>query len=685
MKKICLSFLFFSTLIFNVSIAQATTWYVRPTTGGTSTQCTGTTDAAYPGSGTAQACAVNSLYYLLKHHTDDTASTNSTGVVNSGAGIAASDTIIAGEPGSSPGSLEMGYEPTNIWAGCASAFPYGCYLDSLPSGTDSAHPTRLLGRQYNSGCVTKTQLWGNERLKYVLYEKSNSNIDIQCIEITDRSACVVFHPSGSTVDGFPVQCQRSTYPYGPWADTGLKIDTVNNLTMTNVDIHGLADRGMFGLRNGTTTLTNVTIDNNGWAGYDGDDGGAFGTLNYSGDQTWTNVSVEQNGCGERYPLQSTTLNSPLNIHNCFSQSQGGYGDGVGMPDMTITNWTVNNSTISHNVQDGWDQLHDHSTGTIKFYRSKVEGNGGNQFKSNNVHVYLENSLVIGNCGYFAGQAFTYTTGTFDHCRATGEAIISAMSGGATVSVANSTILSNGTDLIGVAGSGCDANSRIDLNNNIFYGGKTYLDNSSDVVYIYKGGADGNGSGTCGSSFTGVFEDYNIVYKTRNSNAGCVGAHDKCGVDPLFVGTIKQGPSPSPGYYTAADYYSQLTIQSSSPARNAGNTGVTLQGTSNDFNNYSRSPQYDIGGYEFGSTASCSAVGVACNVGGDCCSATCCSSVCSASSCGGGGAANGASCSVNSDCSSNQCCSGTCSASACVSATGCLIKFQTLAHGNFKCQ
>ena len=47
-----------------VSTALATTWYVR-TDGGTATQCTGTTDAAYPGSGNGQACAFNHPYWAL--------------------------------------------------------------------------------------------------------------------------------------------------------------------------------------------------------------------------------------------------------------------------------------------------------------------------------------------------------------------------------------------------------------------------------------------------------------------------------------------------------------------------------------------------------------------------------------------------------------------------------------------
>ena len=46
------------------SAQAATTYYVR-TDGGTPPQCTGRADAAYPGTGTAQACAWKSLHYAL--------------------------------------------------------------------------------------------------------------------------------------------------------------------------------------------------------------------------------------------------------------------------------------------------------------------------------------------------------------------------------------------------------------------------------------------------------------------------------------------------------------------------------------------------------------------------------------------------------------------------------------------
>jgi hypothetical protein len=46
--------------------SQGTTWYIRAD-GGTNTQCTGKTNAAYPGSGTNQACAFNHPFQMLNY------------------------------------------------------------------------------------------------------------------------------------------------------------------------------------------------------------------------------------------------------------------------------------------------------------------------------------------------------------------------------------------------------------------------------------------------------------------------------------------------------------------------------------------------------------------------------------------------------------------------------------------
>lgn len=606
-KKILLTLAFGLLLAGNVFAAN--TWYVR-SDGGTINQCDGTHNAPYSGTGFSQPCAVSSLYYIIRHDTDGSNNFQGTTLVAGG------DTVVVGDPGANPGQFMIGYNPSNIWAGCSSSYPYGCFLDSLPSGPDASHPTKLVGVQYATGCGKKTQLWGNERVKYVLKQAGGSNIDYECLDVTDHSACVYAHPSGASVDGFPVSCKTSAYPYGPWALNGIRTDSVTNLTMVNMDVHGLANRDWFAFRNGTTTLTNVLFNAAGLTDVDADPGSdnAGSPTNYTAGQVWHQVYVRHAGCGERYPLQNANISSTANLHNCFSQSQGGQGDGFGsaggggLLDQTITTWDIYDSDFSHNVQDGFDCLHCRGTGTIRMFRTTAEGNAGNPLKFNNNFVSFENGISIGNCGYFSGQAFTYNTGTFDHCRnATGDAIQFALGSGYTALVSNSSLLSNANGgVINLAGSGCDSSTHVTITNNISYAGSNFLfPGSSNPSYIYFNGSDGNGTGSCGNSFGGILsETYNIVYNSRNSNTPCGGSHDQCGVDPKFAGTIIQGPGT---FYTADNYKDQLYLQSSSPARGAGNASVVLQGTSNDVNNYSRGGAYDIGAYEYGSVISGGAV------------------------------------------------------------------------------
>ena len=52
-----------STSTVGAQLTTGTTWYIR-IDGGNRQQCTGTTDAPYPGSGTNQPCAFNSVYWL---------------------------------------------------------------------------------------------------------------------------------------------------------------------------------------------------------------------------------------------------------------------------------------------------------------------------------------------------------------------------------------------------------------------------------------------------------------------------------------------------------------------------------------------------------------------------------------------------------------------------------------------
>ena len=542
-------------LIFMLSFslgqsALAATYYVR-TDGGTGAQCTGLVDAAYSGSGTGQACAFAHPAWAL-------------GTSGSAGKMAGGDTLILSQE-----QYMIGYGMPNNPDG-SSDYAYDSVLNAPPAGPSSTNKTKIYGKGYDTNCSgTKAQLWGTQRANQVL--TIGSNTEVSCLEITDHSACIEDGPKDGTIGGFPTQCVRSTYPHGPWASVGLNIFSGSaGVSLINMDIHGLALRGIFAYRVGNIDLTNVRVIANGFVGWDSD--GDSADDSYTGTITFTSSKIEWNGCGERYPLTTSDLSSSTDKHHCWSQDQGGYGDGIGLGDGKPGNWTFVDSSVSWNTSDGVDILHGDGSGTVKFLRSRAEGNAGQQFKTSVGTSYIENSIIVGNCGFFHGQSFTSTKsngGTnvaFNDCRANGDTIsFDSVRGGQVLRISNSTILSNGNVIIMSGGTGCDANTKLFAYNNVIYGGTEFADGSDLSAFYYAAGAGGNGAGSCGA--LGITEDYNVVYNATNMNF-CTGAHSKCGTNPLFAGTIRQGPVGN--YYTTPNYAEQLTLQNGSPAINAAN-------------------------------------------------------------------------------------------------------------------
>lgn len=589
MRKLLLTTILPLILVGNV---EAATFWVR-TDGGTITQCTGQADAAYDGSGTGEACAVKDLRQIITHSYDSGSGTAGTTVVSAG------DTIIVGDPGGTPGQFRMGYNPSDIWASCSSGYPYDCYLEAIPAGVNSSNRTKLYGRGYDTGCTgTKAQLWGSERAYRVL--TLSSNVDVQCLDITDHSACIESGPVDGTVGGFPVKCERDTYPYGNWASIGVYADGATDVNLTNVDIHGLAHTGIFGYHNGDWNLTNVNIIANAFVGWDSD--GPSSDDSYTGTTTLTNSKIEWNGCGEKYPLTTSNWSSSTDKHHCWSQDQGGFGDGIGLGDGSPGNWTFNNTSVSWNTSDGVDLLHGNGTGTVKFIRSRSEGNAGQAFKTSVGLSYVDHSFLIGNCGFFNGQSFTSTksnsgaTVAFNNCRANGDTVaFSNVTGGQKLYINNSTITSNGNIVFLSDGTGCNGSTVYKVDNTLIRGGTEFNDGSDTSDIYYPAGTDGAGAGSCGSLVLDI--DNSLIYGGRDFTECSAGTNNQCDVNPLFTGTIRQGPTT---YYTTPDYLDQLYLQVSSPAIGAGTNGLTYQNGSADYNNFTRTGLYDIGALEYGS-------------------------------------------------------------------------------------
>jgi hypothetical protein len=464
----------------------AATYYVR-TDGGTASQCTGLSDAPYPGSGENQACAWSHPFWAL----DSSGSWK----------IQGGDTILIHH-----GSYRMGFgAPNTEW--CDAAGAYECHLPPLPSGPDPSHPTRILGAGWEQGCANPPELWGAERPWQIISLDGTSNAVIGCLEITDHSGCIEDYLGDPSLN-----CERDTPPFGDWASGGIYAANSSNVTLSHLNIHGLAHYGVHAGLLSNWTVENVRIAGNGWVGWDGDTDSTAGGSACTGNMIFHSFTVEWNGCAERYPEQTPC--------GCWAQSAGGYGDGLGL-GTTGGNWLFEDSVFRYNTSDGLDMLYvrlDPSNIAIK--RTQAYGNAGDQIKVNGP-TQVENTLMASNCGFFEGKPFTHHV---DNCRAGGSALALNMRRGNQVSVINSTIAGQGDCLCLVeCDSGdCDGSEAIIIQNDIFMGYPDFGDPSEQTCYIWFEPAP----------YGTVNTDYNVVFNTKMGNVG-LSAHD-LEQDPLLV-------------------------------------------------------------------------------------------------------------------------------------------------------
>ena len=500
-------------------------YYVRPD-GGTAAQCTGLVDAPYPGSGLNQPCAWDHPFRALPPF--------------GAPRIAGGDTLNI-----AAGAYRMGYGAPGAEA-CEAAGSFDCTMPPIPGGPDPAHPTRILGDSQNP-----PELWGAERPWFIVNLTNASNVEIGYLEITDHSGCIEFHSGG-------LACERDNPPYGLWASVGLHAEDAANVTLHHLDIHGLASIGVHAGRLTDWTVEDVRIAGNGSAGWDGDLWDDLGDAN-SGTLTFRRWTVEWNGCGETWPGGQPT--------GCWGQSAGGYGDGVATGE-SGGHWIIEDSVIRYNTSDGLDFLYIRAPGAaIEIRRTLVMGNAGNQVKTFRAPFLLENSILVGNCGFFDGQPFTYNV---DHCRALGTALDVGLTPGDQAQVINNTITSEGDCLVAAECYGnCDGSEQVLLRNNIFQGQVDFLQpfENSCLVYQETFPAD-------------PFDvDYSLIADVKDDL--CPGVHDICDV-PLGLTS------------TALDSF-DAHLLASSPAIDAALADVAPPG---DFDGRNRDPQPDIGAYEW---------------------------------------------------------------------------------------
>ena len=553
-----LGILFLGNLVFIKNVSAAT-YYVRPD-GGTAEQCTGLVDAPYSGSGTGQSCAWNHLFEAL----------GVKDASNYPVHISGGDTVIV-----KSGSYRMGYA-AGVYdsQSCSSSWPYDCVMNSPPAGIDENHPTRILGEGWDEECSNPPELYGVEKSKQVITLLDTSNIELQCLEITDHENCSTNNNLSSSVP----KCNTS-FPYGDWAQKGIEFRNVNNLYVKNLNIHGLTGPGIRGAEITDFTMEKSRISYNNAGGLNGETPGAspnqfYGTMNF--DQ----VDISWNGCVENYPNNNTIVDG-----SCVGGNNGGYGDGVGLAETGGT-WHWNNCSFIGNVEDGLDMLYMRTqNGQSYVQNSFFEHNGGNDLKTGGSTV-IKNNVLIGDCNYFNGKPID---GNVVHCRGNATLSITLQENNSSATIINNSLGGNSDIMISASSSAagstvCDGSERIYIANNIFRGGTHFqLPDTKKVDSYYF-------HDTC-SGFESTIKN-NVFFNNKDGVNDCVNSMDSICADPLYKVFDEEN-----------DLYN-FDIQNNSPAIDAGlsagtsvgyNTAVTTI-PDKDYNNIDRQ-NVDIGAYE----------------------------------------------------------------------------------------
>ena len=382
---------------------DAITYYVR-TDGGDARQCTGRADAAYPGTGSARACAWKSPNVALP---------------------------ASGTPRMSGGDILL------IAAG---TYPIGDYgeMQPVPSGRSPDRPTRILGKP---GRMPRLQ--GVAGIRSVLSLDGSSNVEIGNLEITDNSDCVYKHSEPRAACNSAMQ----------WARVGLYARASSNVWLHDLNIHGLAARGINAGDLRDWTVERTKLNRNGRAGWDGNIG-AHGSN--SGRMTFRGIEVAWNGCGERVATGEPWA--------CWAQASGGYGDGFGTTE-TGGRWVIEDGYFHHNTSDGLDLRYmDGADATnVTLRRIRAVANAGNQVKVKG-NSLTEDSVLVGHCSYFRNRFFMLDK---DLCRADGSTLQLVMTGNDTAIVRRNTIAGEGAAQIGHSEG--DESDRIVMQDNLVVG------------------------------------------------------------------------------------------------------------------------------------------------------------------------------------------------------------------------
>lgn len=479
--------------------AAAATHYLR-VDGGSAARCSGSADAPAPADGSHRACAWRHPFDALPP--------------NGPPRIAGGDTLVIGA-----GAYMIG--PAADTADACTELSQGrCIPAAVPSGPSPQRPTRILGAGHDDGCAAPPQLWASGGAAALLVLDGSANVEVACLELTDRDGCIAGHGDGAR--GFS-PCALE--PPGDWGETGIHAVDSRNVLLRDLDIHGMAVNGIRAGRLQDWTLQRVRLHANGWAGWDGnvsgdgDAGSAAGAGN-RGHIRFSGVEISWNGCGERYPGGE--------VFGCWGERTGGYGDGLGVADGG-GDWVFEDSTIHHNTSDGLDLLYMEGPGSVTVRRIRAGGNAGNQLKVTGP-VLVENSIIDGNCNFFE-QVPDARMVHGDHCRARGNSISLRPTAGARAVIRHNTISGDGDCLL-VTSHG-HRTATVLVQNNALLGGPEWR------------GGPGLRQLTCAhhaeQSRTRVVFTGNLLWRVKD---GFCPPGNICGADPLLA-ALDHDPAPPP--------------------------------------------------------------------------------------------------------------------------------------------
>ena len=327
-------------------------------------------------------------------------------------------------------------------------------LSPIPSGRSPELPTRVVGKP---GGLPK--LVGIDGIRSVLSLDGSSNVELSRLEITDDSDCVYRHsnPQAACTDAMR------------WARVGLFARSSRNVWLHDLDIHGMAARGINAGGLANWSLERIRLNRNGTAGWDGKvEGGGPN----AGRIVIRGIEVGWNGCGERVATREPWA--------CWAQQTGGYGDGFGTTD-TGGQWLIEDGYFHHNTSDGLDLRYmDGADSTfVTLRRIRAEANAGNQVKVKG-NALIEDSTLVGYCSYFRNKFFMTDK---DLCRADGSTLQLVLTGHDVATVRRNTIAGEGAVQIGHSEG--DESDRVVMRDNLVIGFPKFRDPSS--LSAFNGG------------------------------------------------------------------------------------------------------------------------------------------------------------------------------------------------------